>query len=470
MEPRIQYVKTEDGVSIGFYTLGAGTPLVYMPPPWTFIETGWQIPGARHWEERLAEKRMLVRYDNREVVPSAGEAAQSRLDAELLDLGAVVDSLAVDKVVLYATLMSGPAAIAYAAHNSERVSSLILAHCVARGSDLLNLPQVEGLVALLDKDWEMFTETFTRVGLGWSAGELASQGAALYRELLTPERVRADLEAVSLVDVTDLLPGVRSPTLVLHRRQVTVPPVAAARGLASGIPSARLLLLEGTSLAPYVGDTGAMYAAMDEFLSGAGEASATNDAPEASAFRTVLFTDVEGSTALTDRLGDAKARELLREHERITRDALVAHGGSEVKTMGDGFMASFGSVTKAVECAIAMQRAFAERNESAEEPVKVRIGLNAGEPIEEEGDLFGTTVIVASRIAAKADGGETLVSDNVRSLSAGKGFLFSDRGEFVAKGYRRAGAGVRGGLATGRMSTVAESERTCQFLRRITVG
>jgi adenylate cyclase len=101
--------------------------------------------------------------------------------------------------------------------------------------------------------------------------------------------------------------------------------------------------------------------------------------------------------------------------------------------MGDGFMASFGSVTKAVECAIALQRAFAERE--SDEPLNVRVGINAGEPIEEDGDLFGATVILASRIAAKADGGEILVSDNVRSLSAGKGFLFADRGEFVAKGF-----------------------------------
>ena len=105
--------------------------------------------------------------------------------------------------------------------------------------------------------------------------------------------------------------------------------------------------------------------------------------------------------------------------------------------MGDGFMASFGSVTRAVECAVALQRAVAARNREADEVanLSVRIGLNAGEPIEEEGDLFGATVILASRIAAKAEGGEILVADTVRGLSSGKGFLFADRGEFVAKGF-----------------------------------
>ena len=121
--------------------------------------------------------------------------------------------------------------------------------------------------------------------------------------------------------------------------------------------------------------------------------------------------------------------------------------------MGDGFMASFGSVTRAVECAIALQKAIDERNRgvgveqlpedtaksgdaaAVAQTLQVRCGLNAGEPIEEEGDLFGAMVILASRIAAKAEGGEILVADTVRGLCSGKGFLFADRGEFVAKGF-----------------------------------
>jgi class 3 adenylate cyclase len=154
---------------------------------------------------------------------------------------------------------------------------------------------------------------------------------------------------------------------------------------------------------------------------------------------------VEGSTALTQRLGDARAREVLREHERMTREALRAHGGTEVKTMGDGFMACFTSATRALECAIAMQRAFAQHNaallrqaqDAHTEPVEVRIriGLNAGEPIAEDEDLFGTAVILAARIAAKAEGGEILASNVVRELVAGKGFLFSDRGDVVLRGF-----------------------------------
>jgi adenylate cyclase len=135
------------------------------------------------------------------------------------------------------------------------------------------------------------------------------------------------------------------------------------------------------------------------------------------------------------RLGDEKGRAVLREHEQVTRNVLKANGGAEVKTMGDGFMASFTSVTKAVGCAIALQRAFDERNASAPEPVTVRVGLNAGEPIQEDGDLFGETVILAARIAAQAQGGEVLASMAVRELCAGKGFLFADLGEKAMRGF-----------------------------------
>jgi class 3 adenylate cyclase len=138
------------------------------------------------------------------------------------------------------------------------------------------------------------------------------------------------------------------------------------------------------------------------------------------------------------RLGDARGRDVLRQHERITRDTLREHGGAEVKTMGDGFMASFGSVTRAMDCAIALQRAFAAHSASMPEPLHVRVGLNTGEPIEEEGDLFGSTVILASRIAAKAGAGEILIPEPLRHLLSGKSYVYADRGEAVLKGFEDA--------------------------------
>jgi class 3 adenylate cyclase len=146
-----------------------------------------------------------------------------------------------------------------------------------------------------------------------------------------------------------------------------------------------------------------------------------------------------GHTEMMHRLGDSAGRDVLRLHEEVTREVLRTHGGDEVKSMGDGFMASFASVTGAVECAIALQRSFEERHHGpggdSEEPIHIRIGVNAGEPIEEGGDLFGSTVIMASRIAAQAGAGEILTSDVVRGLCSGKGFLFADRGENVLRGF-----------------------------------
>ena len=434
MEPRIQYAKTKDGVNIAFSTHGEGMPLVRIPSaPFTHLEMEWQFPELRDWAQRLAAKRMLVRYDGRGSGLSDRTVTDYSLEAQMLDLEAVVDRAGLETFALFTSFFLGPVAIAYAVRHPERVSRLILWCCWARASDLWQTAQAEALAGLADKNWELFTETIAHHNFGWSEGEPAHRWAAVLRESVTPEAFREASKAQREWDVTDLLPRVQSPTLVLHRRKIPIPTVDTARGLASRIPDARLVLLEGSSGGAYMGDVEAVLTAIDEFLS-EGEAAAA-EPPEAGAFRTVLFTDVEGSTALTQRLGDARARDLLREHERMVREALKAHGGAEVKTMGDGFMASFSSVTRALECAIAMQRAFAEHNDSAQEPIRVRVGLNAGEPIAEKDDLYGTAVNEAARITAAAKGGEILVADVVRQLAKGKDFLFADRGEVSLKGF-----------------------------------
>jgi len=436
MEPRIQYAQTKDGVSIAFYTLGDGMPLVYLPDlPLTHIQMEWQFPESRRWYERLAERRKLVRYDGRGWGVSERDVTDYSLDVLMLDLEAVVDRLSLERFALLGVLQMGPVAIAYAARNPERVSHLILWCSWARASDFYTSPRLRALRELLEKDWELYTETAGHVLLGWSQGEPAHRAAELYRESVTRQALRATVAALREFDVTDLLPRVRAPTLVVHRRGVRLFDVDVARHLASHIPDARLLLQQGDILSPWLGDMEAVASVIDEFLGEGEEAPAVGEPPAAGAFRTVLFTDMEGSTTLTQRLGDAKAQEVLRTHNAIIRDALKAHSGSEVKALGDGFMASFSSATRALECAIAVQRAFAQHNESAKEPIRVRIGLNAGEPIAEEKDLFGTAVNLAARIAAQAAGGEILVANVVRELAAGKGFLIADRGETALRGF-----------------------------------
>ncbi len=430
MEPRIQYAQTKDGVSIAFWTMGEGMPLVHMPvPPLSRIQLEWQIPEIRRWYQGLARKRKHVRYDGRGSGLSDRDVGDYSLDAQVLDLEAVVDHLGLERFALFAPVWSGPVGTAYAVLHPERVSHLILINSFARASDVLGTPQAQALLALMEKDWELFTETMAHAGLGWSAGESARQYAALIRESVTQEAMQAFSAAADQFDVTVLLPQVKVPTLVVHRRQLAIPELSVARGLASHIPNASLVVVEG---ALYDVEGGSSVAAVVEFL-GEGEEAAGGTAP--SGLVTILFTDMEGSTSLTQRLGDAKAQEVLRTHNAIVREALKAHGGSEIKHTGDGIMASFGSASKALECAIAMQRAFAEQNESAEEPIRVRVGLNAGEPIAEEEDLFGTAVQLAARICAQAEAGQILAPIVVRELAAGKRFMFADLGEVALRGF-----------------------------------
>ncbi len=157
--------------------------------------------------------------------------------------------------------------------------------------------------------------------------------------------------------------------------------------------------------------------------------------PRESAFRVILFTDMEGSTALTERLGDAAAMDLLRSHDAIIREALGRCEGRQVKHTGDGIMASFTAASHAVECSIAIQREFARRNEGRDTHLRVRVGLSAGEPVQEHQDLFGAAVQLAARVCAHAGPGQILAPNVIRELCIGKGFMFVDQGEQALKGF-----------------------------------
>ncbi|HEY5625831.1 MAG TPA: adenylate/guanylate cyclase domain-containing protein [Dehalococcoidia bacterium] len=438
MEPQIQYAKTSDGVNIAFSVSGEGHPYVFVTAwPTCHLEASWKLPTWRHVDERIAAHAMLVRMDTRGAGLSQRDVDDLSLRARVLDLEAVVDRLGLESFDLCAYSTSGPVAVEYAARHPERVDHLILSDSFARATDALAAPSLQGLIAMANSDWDMFTEAIASVVFGWTAGDEARKMAAYIRECVTPEQGRAAMAAAfaSDVDVTERLAEVQAPTLVTYFRDSAFPGVDAARSLASALPNATLVGHEGTWITTNEIAEASVNDQLD-FLGARGRIGQQAGVDT----HTILFTDVENSTALTDRLGDAKARGLLREHERITREALNEHGGSEVKTMGDGFMASFGSATKALECAVAMQQAFARHNESTEEPINVRIGLNAGEPIAEDdpegrGDLFGTAVNMAARIAARAEGGEILASNVVRELVAGKDFLFNDRGDTELRGF-----------------------------------
>lgn len=235
------------------------------------VQMEWQIPDLRSLYERISAHRMLARYDGRGLGLSQRDVTNFSLDAHVLDLDAVVGRLKLERFALLGTVSMGPVAVAYAVRHPERVSRLVLWCTAARGSDLVNPAQSQALLSLADADWELFTQTLAHAVIGWSEDVQARQAAALMRESVTPQAWPELREMIGKFDVTDLLPQVRSPTLVAHRREVRHPGTAAARSLASRIPGARLVVLEGSSLIPYVGDTGAMLSTLDAFL-GEGEA------------------------------------------------------------------------------------------------------------------------------------------------------------------------------------------------------
>ncbi|CAN5571413.1 hypothetical protein BH23CHL7_BH23CHL7_10360 [soil metagenome] len=173
-------------------------------------------------------------------------------------------------------------------------------------------------------------------------------------------------------------------------------------------------------------------AAVARFMGGLAS-HAVGEAYEDSAFRAILFTDMVGSTDLTQRLGDAGAMAVLRRHDEIVREQLAARAGSEIKHTGDGIMASFRSAVGAIECAVAVQRSCADAGHDV--PISVRIGIAAGEPVAQDGDLFGSVVQLAARLTARAAPGGIVVSAAVRDLAQGKGFRFAGDRRARLKGF-----------------------------------
>jgi len=428
MEQQIRFCTASDGVRIAYAIVGDGPPVVYATGWPTHLELEWEAPSSRSFLETLAQGCTLVRYDMRGTGLSDRDADDFTLDALTRDLEAVVEHVGLDRFDLVSLgVLAGPIAMTYAAAHQQRVVRLVLSSAFVRGAEIITAERQRALVEYAS---EFGIPVFDYID-GPDLDIEAQRDAQRRQETAaSPSTQGALLRTLFSIDVGSVLPHLTMPTLVLHGRQDAAAPFALGRELAARLPQATFVPFEGQSSAAWT-QRNVIIPEIRRFL---GIKAGVQRAPTSGPV-TILFTDIEGSTALTQRLGDAKARELLRDHERLVREALKAHGGSELKTMGDGFMASFSSAVRALECAIAMQRAFAEHNETAEEPIQVRIGLNAGEPIAEEKDLFGTAVNLAARIAAKAEGGEILASDVVRQLVAGKGFLFADRGEMALRGF-----------------------------------
>lgn len=224
-------------------------------------------------------------------------------------------------------------------------------------------------------------------------------------------------------DATDRLGHVQAPTLILASRDSRAASAEDTRRLTSGIPNAQLRSFEGSVL-PYFTEQAPIVAAIEGFLG-----TRVEPLDRHRGFITIVFTDLVASTELLARLGDAEGRDAFRWVERTTADLASTHDGEVVKYTGDGSLVAFSSTSDALAFALALLAAMEES------PMELRIGLAAGEPIREDGDLHGAVVHQASRVADQAGAGEIVVADAVRQLALGKGFSFDDLGEHTLKGF-----------------------------------
>ncbi|MCH7837536.1 MAG: adenylate/guanylate cyclase domain-containing protein, partial [Chloroflexi bacterium] len=435
MDQQIGFCTTSDGVNIAYATLGEGPPLVYVTGWPGHLSLEWEKPFSREFLHALAGGVTLVRYDMRGSGLSDKDVSDFSLDRLLLDLEAVVDRLQLEQFTLLSLgLLAGPLAISYAATKPERITRLVMIGAYLRGSELTTPERRHAMIHYVSSFG--LPESFVERDVDkW-------RDAIEIRKGSTPDEVQgAVVKTMFDVDVSEQVDGLSMPILIMHGQRDGGVPFALGRNLAARLPHARFVPFDGGAALWQEQDV--IIPEIRRFLGvEVADRAAEHKRPSAAgAPVTILFTDMESSTALTQRLGDAKAQELVRAHNTIVREGLQAHGGTEIKHTGDGIMASFAVTSGALECAIAIQRgladlrqAQADQAEPLEATLNVRIGLNAGEPVAEEDDLFGTAVQFAARICDHAEPGQILVSDVVRQLVAGKDFLFSDRGEVALRG------------------------------------
>jgi DNA-binding CsgD family transcriptional regulator/pimeloyl-ACP methyl ester carboxylesterase len=280
MERPTQFAKTSDNVRIAFCTKGQGTPFVEMPPiPFSHGAGPSEIPEWQAWDEQMASRGMLVEYDCRGAGMSDRDVTDYSLDAWTRDLEAVAGSLGHNPIVLFAPdSLAVPVAIAFAARRPETVSHLILWQAHTQMTSIVKDPGAVTVLGLIDKDWTLFCEVMVQMLEGWAEPETAHKEAAGIRRLHTPQGIKAALAAAEEVDVTPLLPLVKAPTLVLHRREGRQP-LDESMKVASGIPNARLVVVDGSAYSWALQHPEAVLQAIDEFVGWAGEPTTRPDLP-----------------------------------------------------------------------------------------------------------------------------------------------------------------------------------------------
>lgn len=268
MEPLIEYAKTPDGVRIATMSVGEGetTLLIAATPPWSHVELEYRIAPVRKWTDALAARLRVVRYDCRGTGLSDRDTSDFSVEAQARDLAAVADHYGLRRFAIWGSIGGSPAAIRYAAQYPGRVSHLLLWAAFLRGDDVYG-QAVQGMGPLLRDEWEIYTDTYAQIAFGWPEAETAAQYAALMRAAITQSAAFECMRALVAADATDGARAIASPTLVLARRDAKFAAAGHARELAGAIPGARMILLEGDSPAPFLGDADAVIDAITSFVS-----------------------------------------------------------------------------------------------------------------------------------------------------------------------------------------------------------
>ncbi len=398
----------------------------------THVELQWEMPPFARFFERISLFSRLIIFDKRGTGLSDPVSDVPTLEQRIDDVRAVMDAVESERAALFGVSEGGPMSILFAATHPSRVSALVLHGAMGRTTEAPDYPWASPAEALRESAAEFIAPYWGQNAQGTVelfAPSLANDrravelAARMERSAASPAMVWKIFEMFLDVDVRAVLPTIHVPTLVLHRRGDRVVNRRAGKQLAARIPSARFVEVPGIDHLPWAGDSEAVLGEIEEFLTG------TRSPPESDrVLATVMFLDIVGSTQRAVELGDARWRDLLAAHQTAVRRELTQFGGREVKTLGDGFLATFDGPTRAIRCGQAIVAAARSNG------LEVRVGLHSGEVELIGDDVGGVAVHVAARVGGLAHPGEVLATTTVKDLVAGSGIRFVNRGTHRLKG------------------------------------
>jgi class 3 adenylate cyclase len=430
--PTTRYARSDEA-SIAYLVAGEEPLDILFLTGWvTQLEQLWEAPANRRFLERLATFGRLIMFDSRGTGLSERVLETYTIEQEARDALAVLDAAGSERAALFTYAQGGLVGAQLAAAHAERIGALIMYASVARTSwapDYHWAMRSEEREALSERNIATWGEENSDAMSAWaptmaSDPALVTWFARMQRLAASPGEARVITKAMVDVDVRHLLPRIRVPTLIMHRPNELVWDVRHSRYLAANIQGARYVELEGVDSFPFLGDSDAIVEEMEEFLTGVRSGRELKRA-----LLTVMFTDIVDATAHAAMVGDKRWRDLLVHHDRDVRKELARFSGREVKTVGDGFLATFdGPPSTALRSALAITLAARRLG------VEVRVGMHTGECELIGDDVGGMAVHIASRVSALAGAGEVLVSGTVYGTVVGGPFTFEDRGLHELKG------------------------------------